>query len=188
MPPITACGSSLARLCFCFFRFVRLCWIASTLFLPVYCRAGVSKLGSSCCPPSLCQAWLSAERPCQGDILSHHVLTHFWPGLAKAFAAQFSGAKAFQAIFYCFNLSVSWWLVCRVAWRGVSLYKQGFTYMLALHEQRNGVIINSYNLFLAWQCGPLKKRAQTNETRLHFIHTSYSDRSPQGRFNIKKAI
>lgn len=106
VPPITVCGSSLARL--------SKCWIANTLILAVYCRAGVSKLGSSCCPSSLCRAWLSAERPCQDDILSRHVLTHLWPGLVKAFAAQFSGAEASQAIFYCFNPSVSWWLVCRV--------------------------------------------------------------------------
>lgn len=82
----------------------------STLFLPVCSSAGVSKLGSSCCPPSPCQAWLSTERPWQGDILSHRVLTHLWPGLVQAFAAQFSGAEASQAIFYCFNPSVS------VAW------------------------------------------------------------------------
>lgn len=34
----------------------------SHCFLPVYCQGSVSKLGSSCCPPTLCLAWLSAEQ------------------------------------------------------------------------------------------------------------------------------
>lgn len=117
-------------------------WIVD-FFVPVFCQASVSKLGSSCCPLSLCLVWLSAEWPCQGDILSHHVLTHLQPGLVKAFAAQFSGAEASRVLFYCFNPPVSYFLVCRsyspngLNSTAVYLYKYRFTFMSVNREIRS---------------------------------------------------
>lgn len=92
---------------------------------------------------SLCLVWLSAEWPCQGDILSHHVLTHLQPGLVKAFAAQFSGAEASRVLFYCFNPPVSYFLVCRsyspngLNSTAVYLYKYRFTFMSVNREVRS---------------------------------------------------
>lgn len=116
-------------------------------FVPVFCQASVSKLGSSCCPPSLCLVWLSAEWPCQGDILSHHVLTHLQPGLLKAFAAQFSGAEASRVLFYCINPSVSYFLVC------CSYSPNGLTYTsidspLCQSTEKLGHFNNSHYPFL----------------------------------------
>lgn len=42
---------------------------------------------------------------------SHHVLTHLYPGLVKAVAAQFSGTEASWALFYCYNPPASGWIV-----------------------------------------------------------------------------
>lgn len=61
--------------------------------------------------PLLCLARLSTEQPCQGDDLSHHVLTQLQPRFVKAVAAQFSGSEASQALPHCFNPPVSPWLV-----------------------------------------------------------------------------
>lgn len=149
----------------------------SHCFVPVYCGASVYKLGSSCCPPSLCLAWLSTELSCQSDILSHHVLTHLLPGLVKAFVAHFSGPKASRALFCCINPSLSLELVGRsyhlMVSRGVYLHKQRFTPMSAWPDQRNGVILSIciFLFFFGMAMWSIEKENtdKLNETWLHFI-------------------